>query len=190
MTVEAPDRASFDDAWGRAPGVRPPLPPWAPLAWFAALAAVLAFVVIALVQPPGPLDDPDPAFQRDGLLLSGPVLDEEVLGISFGDRPVILLFVRDVPDAEALSSWARTVEDVADIHVVLPQPTRVRVPLPAVVDPLNDLARAVGMPQPLDGGRPVGYAVVDSDRVVRYATLDPSYLGNSFEVATIVRAVA
>ena len=46
------------------------------------------------------------------------------------------------------------------------------------------------MPQPVDGGRPVGYAVVDSDRVVRYATLDPDYLSNAFEIETILGAVA
>jgi hypothetical protein len=35
----------------------------------------------------------------------------------------------------------------------------------------------------------VGYAVVDADRVVRYATLDPDYLTNAFEGTTIVGAV-
>jgi len=58
-----------------------------------------------------------------------------------------------------------------------------------VVDPRGVLAAAVGMPTPVDGGRPVGYAVVDGQRVVRYATLDPEYLSNAFEVATIVGAV-
>ena len=189
MTTEAPERPTSEDAWGRVPGRRPPIPAWAPLVWFAALAAVLAFVVIALVQPPGPLDDPDPAYQRDGLLLDGPVVDEEVVGVRFGGRPVVLLFVREAPDAGELRTWARSVPRAADTHVVLPQPTSADLPLPTVVDPLGELADAVGMPQPVDGGRPVGYAVVDSDRVVRYATLDPVYLANAFEVATIVGAV-
>ena len=189
MQAEATERGAFDDAWGRVPGLRPPLPPWAPLVWFAALAAVLTFVVVALVRPPGPLDDPDPAYQRDGLLLDGPVVDEDVAGVELGGRPVVLLFVREPPDPRALSRWARSIPDAAAAYVVLPQPTTTDLPLPQVVDPLNRLAEVVGMPEPVDGGRPVGYAVVDSRRVVRYATLDPAYLTNAFEVETILGAV-
>jgi hypothetical protein len=189
MTTQTPERAPFDDAWGRAPGLRPPMPAWTPLAWLAALAAVLTFVVVGLVRPPGPLDDPDPAYQRDGLLLGGPVLGPEILGVEFGGRPVVLLFVREPPESGELSDWAQSVPERADTYVVLPQPTAARLPLPAVVDPLSQLAEAVDMPQPVDEGRPVGYAVVDSDRVVRYATLDPVYLSNAFEIATIVGSV-
>ena len=189
MTAEASERAAFDDVWGRLPGLRPPLAGWAPLAWFVALAAVLTFVVVALVRPPGPLDDPDPAYQRDGLLLNGPVLGDEVFGIEFGGRPVVLLFVREAPPAAELAVWAQPLPDAAEAYVVLPQPVTAELPLPTVVDPLNELAGAVDMPEPVDGGRPVGYAVVDSDRVVRYATLDPVYLTNAFELATISGAV-
>ena len=51
------------------------------------------------------------------------------------------------------------------------------------------LADAVDMPTPVDGGPPVGYAVVDPDRTVRYATLDPAYLDNAFELDVITGAV-
>jgi hypothetical protein len=168
---------------------RPPLPAWAPLAWWAALAAVLTFVVVGLVRPPGPLDDPDAAYQRDGLLLDGPVVDEEVAGIEFGGRPVVLLFERQAPDERDLRQWLRAVPRGADVTLVVPAPLAADYPVPVVADPLNRLADAVDMPQPVDGGRPVGYAVVGSDRVVRYATLDPEYLTNDFEIATIVKAV-
>ena len=187
-TPATPSRA--DPAYGRVPGLRPPLPARAPLVWFAAFAAVLAFVVVALVRPPGPLDDVDPAFQRDGLLLDGPVVSQELLGVEFGGRPRVLLFVRDLPQPDELAQWLTAVPDDADIRVVVPQPTTTQLPAPIVVDPLNKLADAVEMPQPVDGGRPVGYAVIDSDRVVRYATLDPSYLTNAFEVTTIVKAIS
>jgi hypothetical protein len=175
---------------GRDPEpARPPLPSSAPIVWFLALAAVLTFVVVALVRPPGPLDNPNPAFQRDGLLLDGPVVDRKVAGVDFGGRPVVLLFVREPPDRGALADWASNVPDRADVQVVVPRPTLTDLGLPVVVDPLNRLAEQVGMPTPVDGGRPVGYAVVDSDRTVRYATLDPQYLRNGFEVSTIVGAV-
>lgn len=174
---------------GRTPGRRPPLPSWAPLAWLATLAVVLTFIIVALVRPPGPLDDPDPAYQRDGLLLNGPAVPERVVGVDFGGRGVVLLFLREVPQADELAEWAAAVPGQADVRVVLPAPTDEDLPVPTVVDPLNRLARAVDMPEPVDGGRPVGYAVVDADRVVRYATLDPDYLTNAFEVTTIVGAV-
>jgi hypothetical protein len=189
-TSSPTDQRRASAAWGRTPGLPPPLPEWAPLAWFVALASVLAFVSVALVRPPGPLDDPDPADQRDGLLLSGPVVPERVLGLNFGGEPVVLLFLRRLPGAEELADWATAVPEQARVRVVLPAPTDTEVAVPTVVDPLNRLARAVGMPEPVDGGRPVGYAVVDSDRVVRYATLDPDYLTNGFELETIVGSVA
>ena len=187
-TRTAPAKA--DPAYGRTPGLRPPLPAWAPLAWFSAFAAVLAFVVVALVRPPGPLDDVDPAFQRDGLLLDGPVVPQELVDVEFAGRPVVLLFVRDLPQPDELAQWLTAVPDDADVRVVVPQPTTTQLPAPIVVDPLNKLSDAVKMPRPVDGGRPVGYAGIDSDRVVRYATLDPAYLTNAFEITTILRAVS
>lgn len=189
VSARPPSRAPVDDAGASPPALQPPLRSWAPLAWFAALAAVLTFVVVALVRPPGPLDDPDPAYQRDGLLLNGPILAEQVGGIEFGQRPVVLLFVRQPPAPDPLMKWAQSVPDRADVYVVVPQPPADELPLPTVVDPSNELADAVNMPTPLDGGRPVGYAVVSSERVVRYATLDPEYLTNAFEVDTIIGAV-
>jgi len=159
----------------------------APLAWFAALAAVL--VVVVQVRPPGPLDQPDPAHQRDGLLLDGPQVDATVAGVAFGQRPVVLLFVREPPDAPALREWAAQMPEVADVRLVLAEPPATRPPVPTVVDPAGVLASAVGMPTPVDEGRPLGYAVVDSGRSVRYATLDPAYLRNAFEVATMAGAV-
>ena len=173
-----------------APPARPPVPSWAPLAWFGVLAAVLVLVVVTTVRPPGPLDAPDPAQQRDGVLRDGPRLAPRVVGIAFGGRPTVLLFLRRLPDTAALRRWALEVPRGTAVHVVLPSAPRRPLPVPAAVDPSDRLSQAVGMPTPLDGGRPVGYAVVDRDRRVRYATLDPEYLQNAFEVAVVVGAVA
>lgn len=188
VSGERLDRAQLSNPSGGRPALQPPLRWWAPLVWFVALATALTFVVVVLVRPPGPLDDPDPAYQRDGLLLKGPVLDREVGGIEFGGRPIVLLFVRRPPEPDLLIKWKRRVPDRADVYVVVPQLPAKELPLPTVVDPQNSLADAVDMPRPVDGGRPVGYAVVSSERVVRYGTLDAKYLDNAFEVETIVGA--
>lgn len=162
---------------------------WLPLAWFAVLALVVTGVVLALVRPPGPLDQPDPAHQRDGLLRDGPRLAAELAGVRFGDRPVVLLFVRQVPADTALRRWAQQVPDRATVRLVLARGPVPRLRVEAVVDAQRRLERAAGMPTPVDGGPAVGYAVVDSARVVRYATLDPEYVSNAFEVATMAGAV-
>lgn len=163
--------------------------PWTPLAWFAVLSLVVSAVVVALVRPPGPLDQADPAEQRDGLLRDGPRTPELVDGVRFGGRPVVLLFVRRPPEPSALRRWAAEVPGHADVRVVLTRPPAAPLPVEATVDAQGRLADAVGMPVPVDGGPPVGYAVVDSSRAVRYTTLDPEYLANAFEVAVMAGAV-
>lgn len=163
---------------GRLPGARPPLRWWLPLAVFAAAAAVLSLVVVLVVRPPGPLDNPDPARQRNGLLLDGPVLPREVDGVSFGGRTVLVLFERTEPGGPAYDSWRSAVRD-AGVELV------VRVGRAG-----DELAAETGVPVPVDRGTPVGYAIVDSMRTVRYATLDPNYVRNAFEVDVIAGAVS
>lgn len=180
--VDRAERASCcddpqDAEWGRLPGAEPPLRTWIPAAVAAAVGLVLSLVVVLVVRPPGPLDDPDPADQRNGLLLDGPVLPPGAGGAEFGGRPVVVLFDRDTPGGAAFERWRATVSDAGVALVV------------RVGGAGDELARLVGMPAPVDGLRPVGYAVVDPTRTVRYATLDPAYEKNAFEVDVITGAV-
>ena len=167
-----------DADWGRLPGAEPPLRTWVPAAVASAVGLALALVVVLVVRPPGPLDDPDPADQRDGLLLRGPVLPAVVDDVELGGRPVVVLFERDEPAGPAFEEWKATVSDDGVALVV------------RVGSAGDELARLVGMPTPVDGMRPVGYAVVDASRTVRYATLDPAYVKNGFEVDVITGAVS
>ena len=167
-----------DIAWGRLPGASPPLRTWIPAAVCIVAALVLSVVVILLVRPPRARDDPDPADQRDGLVVDGPVVPVMAAGTSFGGHPIVVLFERSMPTGPAFESWKHS---IADDHVQLV----VRSGRAGDV-----LARLVGMPTPVDGGRPVGYAVIDASRRVRYATLDPMYQVNSYEVSVIVHAVS
>lgn len=167
-----------DVALGRLAGARPPLRWWLPSAVFAVAALVLTLVVVLVVRPPGPLDDPDPADQRDGLLLDGPRLPPEVAGVAFGGRTVVVLFERTAPVGPAYDAWRAVVTDDG-VELV------VRVGAAGAA-----LAAATGLARPVDGGAPVGYAVIDSARLVRYATLDPTYRDNAFEVDVITGAVS
>ena len=146
----------------------------------AALMVALIAVVVLLVRPPGPLDDPRPALQRDGLLREGPVLEEDVAGLQLGDRAVILLFDREQPGGSEWEQWRTDVTaEGADLIVLTPG-----------VSAHGELIDVIPMPVPVDGGPPVGYAVIDQDRQVRYVTLDPQYLLNAFEVNVITGAVS
>lgn len=158
----------------------PPLHWWVPAGVAAALMVVLIAVVALLVRPPGPLDDPHPGFQRDGLLRDGVELDADFEGVELGQRTVILLFERTEPEGADWEQWqADVTEDGATLVVLTPN------------DPAHDqLVSMLPMPVPVDGGPPIGYAVVDSDRHVRYTTLDPQYLLNAFEVNVITGAVS
>lgn len=168
-----------DAEWGRAAGRRPPLRWWAPLVAVGCFAVILTLMVVFVVRGPGPEDDPDPAAQRDGLLLDGAVIPLAVDGIEFGGRTVVVLFDREVPSGAVFERWSREVsDDGVDLDVVV-----------AGSADAAAIASTLRLPTPVDGDFPVGYAVVDSDRVLRYSTLDPEYLDNAFEVDVITGAV-
>jgi hypothetical protein len=168
-----------DIEWGRLTGAEPPLRWWLPALVFGVAAVVLSLIIALVVRDPGPRDDPDPADQRDGLLLDGPRLPATLAGVEFGGRVVVVLFERDPPTGAAFDAWRTMVSDDGVVLVVVV----------AGSERASALADAVEIPAPADGGSPVGYAVVDSTLLVRYSTLDPSYVGNAFEVAVITGAV-
>jgi len=51
------------------------------------------------------------------------------------------------------------------------------------------LAKRFGMPAPVDGGPPVGCALIDGAGRIRYRTLDPRGAGGLDEVATMLADV-
>ena len=159
----------------------------------ALLTAALAAVVLTVVHLPGPLDEQTLADQRNGLLRGGPTLPAQVGGVPLGGDPVVLLFVRTAPPPADVRAVAAELPARARLRLVVQAPLQTRTPaqpVPVTVDPDGVLARAVDLPRPRDGGPGVGYAVVDPDRVVQYATLDPSWPTNGFEAATIAGASA
>ncbi len=169
-----------DARWGRLPGAQPPLRWWIPAVVFVAAALVLTLVIVLVVRPPGPGDNPIAGDQRDGLLIDGPKLASTVAGVDFGGRPVVVLFERTQPGGPLFEQWRSEVsDDGVDLIVVV-----------AGTASATSLAAAVRIPTPTDGGPPVGYAVVDPARQVRYSTLDPVYVKNAFEVDVITAAVA
>jgi hypothetical protein len=189
-----PERFVADDArWGRIEQVRPPLPAWAPLAAWLAIAFVLSLVVIVLVGEPGPLDDPQQGDQRAGLLIDPEearnVRELGLPGRPVGRRPVFLAFARRPPSPASLRSALDDLPTAFATFLVLPDTGAAPGPVPAVGDPDRRIAQAVGMAEPKDGGTPIGYAVVDDGGLVRYATIDPRWPDHGDEIGLIAEAV-
>lgn len=185
-----------DARWGRIPGAAPPLRASAPLVWWALTAVVLVVVSVTVVRGPGPLDDPAQGDQRPGFLVD-PDEAREVGGLDLpgspvGRRPVVLIFDRGPPRREALTDFvdgvprsAAVVLSTAGAGAAQALPERVR----QAGDLRGRLADAIGMPRPKDAGPPIGYAVIDAEARVRYATLDPRYVEHGFEIEILAGAL-
>jgi hypothetical protein len=194
---DAARRRESDEEWGRSAGARPPLGPKTVLGWWLATASVLVLVVVVVVGGPGPLDDPDQGDQRAGFLFDpgeAPVIEDlPPPGQALGEQPVFLLFDRRGFDVDRVAPVLAEVPRRFAFFVVVPQPAaepeapsgRVRI----VPDPGRRLAQAVALDRPVAGGFPTGYAIVDSKRRVRYATLDPTYDEHAFEVDIVTGPV-
>ncbi len=157
-----------------------------------ALVAVVGVLLIVAQLRVDPLDDVDPAYQRPGLLDLGPLpTPAPVLpGLSYADRPTLLVFERE---SRPPCAWldAPELDDVA-IAVAIGAPDgasgHAECPGAESVEDPWELARQVGMRTPRDGGFPVGYAIVDADGLLRYRTLDPDMAQLLGEIGTMVDA--
>ena len=142
----------------------------------------------------GPLDDPDPAHQRPGLLDLGelPVPAPPVsAGIRTPGAEAVVFFVRPAQLPALCGALADAgLAEEADLAVVVAGPVApCAADVAVVADPAGRLADAYGLRPPTDRGAPVGYAVVDEAGRIRYRTLDPEVEDLLGEVDTILRAV-
>jgi hypothetical protein len=163
------------------------------LVW-AGAALGFAVLLVAADHARGQLDDPDPARQRPGVVDTGALpapAPELVDGIPTTGRRAVVFFERPGGLERLCRALAgSTLGQQADVVVVVSAqgaPCEGRTGL--VVDPAASYARRVGLDVPRDGGPPVGYAVVDSRRRIRYRTLDPHMAKGLGEVATILAAI-
>lgn len=160
-------------------------------AWVAASVLLGALLLVARMAR-GPLDDPDPAHQRPGVVdffgLPEPAPALPGAPPSSSGPNVVFFERRDRTGGlcEALSG--HELAEAATLVVV----TAEDVPCGAVTvvtDPEQRLGRRFGLREPADGGPPVGYAVVDGAGDIRYRTLDPAVAHQLDEVLTLVEAV-
>lgn len=169
-----------------------PLSVRAPLVTFGIAAIVLSVVVLAVVPDPGPFDSADEGSQRSGLLV--PAAQSErlpSLGVPVTRRALLLVFDRDVPSAPRFRRFRSALPPGAAVVLVVPAgSSHADLAGTPVVAASCRLKEAVAMPTPRDGGSPIGYAVVDEARLIRYATLDPQYFDHVDEAATMLAGVS
>ncbi|GAC1530394.1 MAG: hypothetical protein NVS3B12_04900 [Acidimicrobiales bacterium] len=142
------------------------------------------------------LDDPNQAFQRPGLLDIGSLPDHPPAvtpSLPRTGRRAVVFFTRArglAPLELALSgSDLRRMADVAIVdEATVPAPPGAHT-VAVVAEAGDGLARSYGMRVPRDGGPPVGYAIVDRNGRVRYATIDPGDAHRLQEVRTMLSAV-
>jgi hypothetical protein len=156
-------------------------------------ATVLGGLLAAAEFTRGPLDDPDPAQQRPGILDLG-LLPEPASAVSESiprlGRPAVVFFGRpDMVDALCRALPNTGLSGDADLVIVLPTGTAECRAVPVIEDPDGSLAEGYGMRSPIADGSPVGYAVVDDRGRIRYRTLDPAVITELGEVRTIVAAL-
>ena len=163
-------------------------------------AVVFGAALTASMSDPDPLDDPDPAMQRAGILdVVGPRSPAVALDatVPARGRVAVVFFLRPTqadPLVSALDSPpGQELRELVDIGIVVSAGASEVTPSdPATTvaaDPDGRLAAAYRMRRPRDGGPPVGYAVVDVDGTIRYRTEDPGVADGLDEVLTIVDAV-
>ena len=160
--------------------------------WLLAAAVFGGLLVIAELTR-GPLDDPDQAYQRPGILdlavlpEPAPAVTDNIPrpgrpAVVFFDRPGMLAALCETLPATGLAADA-------DLVIITPTAGTGCAGLPVVEDPDGSLADTYGMRSPAAGGPPVGYAVVDAQSRIRYRTLDPTVTAELSEVRTILEAL-
>jgi len=155
------------------------------------VAASVGFgMLLAVASARGPLDDPDPARQRSGFLISGATIAPAVThGVPIPGRRAIVFFERPGeigPLCQALR--ANDLGGKASLAVIVSSQVDCPSQATLVVDN-GGLAIRFGMPTPVDGGPPVGYALIDSAGRIRYRTLDPRGAAGLDEVDTMLADV-
>lgn len=178
---------------------RPPTRPYRPpsrrmlvAVWLSMLAMFGALLFAANASKSG-LDDPDPALQRPGFLDAGG-LPQPARAITSAvprkGRRAVVFFVRPGTVGSLCRALGKDqIMERADVVVVVSGPGLCRR-FATVNDRQTKLARDYRMRRPRAGGPPVGYAIVDSSRQIRYRTLDPGAAARLPEVDTILRATS
>ena len=145
------------------------------------------------------MDDADAAYQRTGTLLPAASLPAPPNLLGEYPRPghrLAVIFARSVNDQLVFHDLAfqSDLSVLADLVLVTEdgEPPVIENGFNAVMaDPDGTIVRAFGLRTPIDGGYPVGYALVDRSGFIRHQTLDPHCIGmgHNLEIKALLKAM-
>lgn len=159
--------------------------------WVAAAVGLGVLLLLAEAARTGG-DDPDPAWQRPGILDLGPLplpAPDVIEGFPTPGQHAVVFFAPEATAGQLCRSLAEreAMLERAQLAMVVPGGGTVTCPeIRVVEDPKSRITKAYGLRRPRDGGLPTGYAIVDSSGRIRYRTLDPSVAAELAEVATML----
>lgn len=142
------------------------------------------------------MDDPDPAKQREMVLLPPTQRAPNLAHITTKGRPVAVFFARTVDGQMLFHDLAlqADLDHLADLVLVTgdrSRPTVTRRIAAILPDPKGDIAKRFAMTVPRDGGYPTGYVLIDRGGFIRYRTLDPHCIGmgQNEEITALLKAL-
>lgn len=139
-----------------------------------------------------PLNDPDQAQQRTGVLLpSGQEPAPTIPEWDITGRSAVIIFDRTLTGRHLFHDLADQSDLTrnAELFVVTPDGSRpiIEAGIDRIVrDEHGAIAEAFSMRRPIDTGYPVGYALVDASGFIRFRTLEPGYAGRAWEIRLIL----
>lgn len=166
------------------------------LLYWLTIAAVLGGLLARSEYIRNPLNDPDQAHQRTGFVLppqaepSPPIADTLRTG-----HCAIVFFARSLKDQYLFHDLADQADlaQAADLIVVTTDGSKPIIEngiRQFVGDADGSLAQAFGLRPPIDGGTPIGYALVDALGYIRYRTLDPGFMHRADELRLMLREIS
>lgn len=151
------------------------------LIWVAVGVLLGTFLLVSEYSR-NPLNDPDQAQQRPGFLLppSAFKTPQIIPGVPRDGHRVVIFFARSLKGQALFHDLAdqADVTNAADVVVVTQDGSRPTIEggiRHFAFDPNGTVVAAFGLNQPIDGGAPIGYILIDSDGFIRYRTLDPNF---------------
>lgn len=139
-----------------------------------------------------PLNDPDQAQQRTGVLLpTGQDPAPKVPALDIPGRPAVILFDRTLAGRHLFHDLADQSDLTRNAELVVVTPDGSRPIIETGIDHFladqdEAVAQAFELRKPIDGGYPVGYVLVDSSGFIRFRTLDPGYDRRVWEIRLLL----
>jgi len=139
-----------------------------------------------------PLNDPDQAQQRTGVLLPTRLeRASRIPTLNITGQPVVIIFDRTLTGRHLFHDLADQSDLTKHAELVVVTPDGSRPVIEAGIDHLltdqdEAIAHAFDLRKPIDGGYPVGYVLVDPSGFVRFRTLDPGYDKRAWEIRLLL----